>query len=91
MTCLITGCTLVNGSARVGGDLHEVGGAYVFNACLLDGREANWVHDNFYAHYSKEIDVSACPYLWERRGVIVFNKHQAVLNYEAAMYIQQWS
>lgn len=86
MTCLITGCTLRTGSQWVGGDLHQIGTAYVFNAILRNG-EAAWQFAER-PHYTKEIDASFCAQYLEKRGVIVFDQ-RAVLNAEALAYLRK--
>jgi hypothetical protein len=83
MTCLITGCALINGSSTVHGDLHEIGNVYIFNACLDNG-EAAW-RDIDVNISPRQIDITNSDY-FERRGVFVTHK-QTGLNQAAFDYI----
>jgi hypothetical protein len=89
MTCIITGCTLRIGNKHVGGDLHQIGSAYVFNAILDGSSGANWLYDEP-AFCTKEIDATECLQFFERRGVIIFDD-RAVLNDEALAYLAKAS
>ena len=90
MTCLITGCALVDDVQQraVWGDLHRIGDVYVFNAVLDANREAAW----------QEGDDAHCPNVmkqlvlarsfpeaayFERRGVVIVHTSQASLNQAA--------
>ena len=86
MTCIITGCVAThNGFEWVGGDLHQVGGAYIFNAIVGPKGEARWGKREDYAHYDKEVDFSESNHFFERRGVIV--GWPAKLNQKADDYV----
>lgn len=87
MKCLITGCDLVDDNTGywVHGDLHEVGGAYVFNCCLKDG-EAAWTRGRYPA--GRRLCVCTGAQFFERRGVLVVAAKDAQLNAEAAAYVQ---
>lgn len=89
MTCVITGCKAINGNLEVGGDLHLIGGAYVFNAITNGQGEAAWAvyTKRTYSHYRKEIDFSGAFNMFERRGVLVAPVEQCALNQEAQEYI----
>lgn len=84
--CIITGCELViYGGKWCHGDLHEVDGAFVFNACLqLDG-STNWQYGNFPGEDRLVLRVDGDYF--ERRGVIVVAKADALLNARAAKYV----
>lgn len=87
---LITGCDLyVEAEGKwVHGDLWEVGGTYVFNACLKDG-EAAWQRGvpNAYQVLLISILESFSQNYFERRGVIVVEKRYVMLNDNARVYI----
>lgn len=84
-TCLITGCELVvYGGKWCHGDLHTVGGVYVFNACLRDGETA-WQYSDF--PRSDRMILRIDGDYFERRGVIVVGADAAKLNERAVKYI----
>jgi methanogenic corrinoid protein MtbC1 len=85
MTCLITGCALINGSSTVHGDLHEVGDTLVFNACLSNG-EAAW-RDIDVNISPRQIDITNSDY-FERRGVFVIPVGSASLSEAAITHIE---
>lgn len=86
MTCLIMGCELVLDYGRkwCHGDLHEVGGAYVFNACLEDGETA-WRYERFPGDERMILRIDGDYF--ERRGVIVVGMSEATLNERATKYV----
>jgi len=92
MTCLITGCALVDLSESrvVWGDLHKIGGAYVFNA-VLSGGEAAWQYGedfNVPSHLKiLTVNVADSHCYFERRGVIIVSADAAELNAHAKEYI----
>jgi hypothetical protein len=88
MTCIITGCVLRNGGQNVGGDLHRIGDAYVFNAIVTENGATRWVDDDTYSHYQREVDASGSVQYFERRGVVVFSRAGAVLNEAAHNYLR---
>lgn len=89
MTCLITGCVATNGVEWVGGDLHQIGNCYAFNACIGLNKEAAWSTREDFAHYSeKEIDFSMANGYWERRGTLIAPVSECVLNDAAKEYIK---
>lgn len=85
MTCVITGCTAINGHQQVGGDLHKVGDCYVFNAIVNKNGETAWGK----THYTKLIDFSRARNLFERRGVFVAHKDEVGFNLEALEYMEK--
>lgn len=89
MTCIITGCVAFNGHAWVGGDLHLIGAAYVFNAVLsAKAPEAMWSERESWPHYTKEIDFSEARDYWERRGTLVAPMAECKLNEAAQAYLR---
>lgn len=76
MTCIITGCALVDpaNDRSVWGDLHQIGSTYVFNACLEHGETA-WqtpMPSMLDTTPSLTIDPSLPQdYQFERRGVVI--------------------
>ncbi len=98
MTCLITGCDLVDvaGGRWVHGDLHAVGGAFVFNACLHRkdclaekqvAGETAWEYGGGTEEGSKLLVLLPHAQTFERRGVIVVAKNQASFNKAAEDYL----
>lgn len=86
--CVITGGEFFSplDGRFVHGDLHKIGGAYVFNAvCDEDGKPA-WK----YAQPSLGSLVIACRdgFYFERRGVVVFEEHNAEMNDAAWRYVK---
>jgi hypothetical protein len=89
MTCIITGAVAFNGAAWVGGDLHQIGTAYVFNCCMhQENGEPLWAERESWSHYSREIDFSASAQYFERRGVIVASAAGTALNDAAKEYVR---
>ena len=97
--CIITGCALVDqsgGSERaVHGDLYRAGDTFIFNAVLNDKGEAAWRYDGADRNDSLAGDrrtayIHAGEF-FERRGVIVFSKQQAMLNAAALKHICNFS
>lgn len=88
MTCIITGAVAFNGHAWVGGDLHLIGAAYVFNACINRQSGAAWATREYFAHYTKEIDFSEAKDYWERRGTLVAPMAECKLNEAAQAYLR---
>lgn len=102
MTCLITGCALVDlaNGRWVHGDLHKIGHNYVFNACLhtadhpgqgeVQG-EAAWQYGTMPAADSKQVELDICSLrdnqFFERRGVITFPAIWGRLNEVASTYL----
>lgn len=86
MACLITGCALINGSSAVHGDLHDMGGVYIFNSCLYEG-EAAWTDIDEHI-CGKQLDITNAEY-FERRGVFVISKSTANLSKTAWDYIHK--
>lgn len=84
-TCLITGCELVAQGKWCHGDLHAVGGAYVFNAYHVQGAEAYWQYDNLPGDERMILRIDGDYF--ERRGVIVMAQTAGVLNDRAAKYV----
>jgi hypothetical protein len=85
--CIITGCTFVNGTRWVGGDLHEVGDCYAFHAIVRGQGEIAW-HFKEEPFYTKRIGVIDGATFFEQGGVIVIEKRNCVLNPEALEYIR---
>lgn len=91
-TCLVTGCALVDtvNNRTVWGDLHQIGNAYVFNACL-DGGETAWqspippMLDS-----TPSATISDIPYepTFERRGVFIIEQCAVTLNSAAQARIR---
>lgn len=72
----------------VWGDLWECGDVYIFNACLNDDVDSNWSYGTYNGiNTEKSLIVSGCSY-FERRGVIVIAKSDAVLNETAKRYLE---
>ena len=91
--CIVTGCALIDGPLEdwCWGDLHEVGGTYVFNAVLDEGEtawhpcgkdSADWLLGRPVATVSGDY--------FERRGVIVMSSIFVELN-EAARARLEWT
>ena len=92
MTCLITGCALYDADHDRGcwGDLHAIGGAYVFNACLLGGETA-WDGEVHVLSTSPCITFSGLSSrIFERRGVIIMDQAACTLN-EVASARVHWT
>jgi hypothetical protein len=102
MTCLITGCDLVDvaGGRWVHGDLHRIGHSYVFNAVLLHTEclareehrgEAAWVYEPPPPSTIKQLIIdnalAFAHQCFECRGVIVFPLVFGRLNDVAAAYL----
>lgn len=84
-SCIITGCELVAyGRKWCHGDLHAVGGAYVFNAVLVNG-ETYWRYKDFPGDERMILRIDGDYF--ERRGVIVMAQTAGVLNDRAAKYV----
>jgi hypothetical protein len=83
MRCIITGCAFVNtANFWLSGDLFESSdGTFVFNGNFIKD-EAAW--QSGAPFYNKH--VSARDY-WERRGVIVIEAKNIVLNIPALEYL----
>jgi len=90
MTCVITGCVLKTHKGWVGGDLHMIGRAYIFNTIQKweDG-ETRFEGREFWSHYSKEIDITSVKQLFEKRGIFVFRAIEAHLNEAAQDYLEE--
>lgn len=93
MTCIITGCALVDDRQGrcVWGDLHEIGESYVFNA-VLDHGETAWQHGApVHDHMKQLVIADKCPAdAWfERRGVFVLAKQWGELNRPAREYLMR--
>lgn len=99
MTCLITGCDLVDvaGGRWAHGDLYKIGHNYVFNAFLYAGNGPNgqragetaWCYEPTKAG-SKQLIFEGVPVLgdfFERRGVLTFPAIWGRLNDVAAAYL----
>lgn len=91
MTCLITGCDLVDvaNDRWVHGDLHRSGHNYVFNACLEAGKTA-WQNGKVSAEIEQvEFDIGIMPssQIFKRRGVITFPAAFGCLNAAAMTYL----
>lgn len=97
--CLITGCwlSLPSEGKRVWGDLHASGSALVFNAVLTPdtlARSANrgdaaWEYSPpAFLPHEKSVEIPASFPYFERRGVIVFDKYNAIFNSAATQYIR---
>lgn len=82
--CLVTGCALLDHdhNCMVWGDLHKVGGALVFNACLAAG-EAAWESPIRIMNTTPSASLPAGTAPFERRGVIVFSTLGVILNQAA--------
>lgn len=91
MKCLITGCALVVADEVkwTWGDLHEVEGAYVFNAVLDVGNypETRWNYSAALPGMKVLVVEPGCAF-FERRGVIVVGASFANLNAAAQAYIE---
>lgn len=91
MTCFITGCYLFEEEARklVRGDLHRIGGAWVFNAVMEDG-ETNWLYVPSSYSVPQDLKIAiirASATYFERRGVIVISHSDVHLTEAAEAYI----
>jgi O-acetylhomoserine/O-acetylserine sulfhydrylase-like pyridoxal-dependent enzyme len=91
--CIITGCDLVDITECrwVHGDLHTVGGVWVFNACLDSKGEAAWsgkIPPG--SPYAKALHIwdNVVDSYFERRGVIVLNPAACRLNSAAQEYLK---
>jgi hypothetical protein len=82
--CIITGADLIDTAHRcaVHGDLHRLGDALIFNACLNVDGEALWRA----LPPQSDLVISARDF-FERRGVIVIRAADAEWSREAAEYI----
>lgn len=88
--CLITGCEFIDAAhpeSYLHGDLHRFGDVYIFNAILDGNGEATRIDTRHLTPYSRII--TAIGAVFERRGVIVFQRTAAVLNNEARAYIEK--
>jgi len=88
--CLITGCEFIDSAhpeSYSHGDLHKFGDVYIFNATLDGNGEAARIDTRRLTPYSRI--VTAVGAVFERRGVIVFQRTAAVLNDEARAYIEK--
>ena len=94
-TTIITGCRLYDREQdrQVWGDLWNVGGNFVFNACMLNG-ESDWKDINKFIEPDRpgNIEKSLTASLsrcFERRGVIIIPYAAApILNYSAQIYLK---
>ncbi len=84
--CLITGCELVLApyGATAHGDLHQVGGAYVFNAVRDESGETSWNYD---APRSDRVIYVDSDW-FERKGVIVIAAEDVRLSDPARNFIE---
>lgn len=92
MTCLITGCALVDeaNDRCVWGDLHQVGGeTFVFNAVLNEKGEAAWQYGDPIPDVTRQILLTPRAECFERRGVLVFDS--ACFNRAAALFLKESS
>ena len=82
--CLVTGCALLDHDhdRMVWGDLHKVGGALIFNACLAAGETA-WESPIKIMSTTPSVSLLAGSTPFERRGVIVFSNLGVILNQAA--------
>ena len=79
-SCLITGCCLIEDGKAAWGDLHAIGGAYVFNACLNVRGETAWTEDAHVLNTVPVLTFTGTPKNFERRGVIVLDWASIVWN-----------
>lgn len=94
MTCIITGCALVDSfnDRAVWGDLHLIGTTYVFNACL-NGGEAAWQSPvpNMLAT-TRAIELTeplSEEVYFERRAVIIVSATIASMNEAAQQHVEE--
>lgn len=85
--CLVTGASLYVPNERkcAHGDLHRVGDAFVFNACLGENGQTAWMYNEPVPSYKGIVCDS--NFFFERRGVIVMPAGAASLNPAAEAYI----
>jgi hypothetical protein len=92
---IITGCMLVDApnERRVWGDLWEEGDCYIFNAVLRhnQGAGAAWEFIPWAEDGQKAVRIDLRARIFERRGVIVFQKDHASLNQVASDYLTKGS
>lgn len=93
MTCIITGCALVDEreSRCVWGDLHKIGDCFVFNA-VLDHHECAWQYGAPLHDHLKQLVVGGdtpANAWFERRGIIVVPENFATLNRPAREYLMR--
>lgn len=86
--CLITGCRFVDPRFPrfVWGDLHEIGGAFVFRANRDSKGEVDWSHKDVPEDGRRAVVFRGID-LFVRDGVIVAPVEDCRLNAEAAEYI----
>jgi hypothetical protein len=87
--CLVTGCNVVDAAQRrwAHGDLHQLGGALIFNAVLGNG-ETNW---NYGSSPPGDVPcITALSPFFERRGVIVLRSSGVTAN-KAALDRMNWT
>lgn len=88
MTCRITGAVAFNGHAWVGGDLHQIDTAWVFNCVMHQSNgDAMWAERESWSHLGREVDFSSSEEYWERRGTIVASALGTRLNPAAEEYL----
>lgn len=87
--CVITGCALYSPEEgkSVWGDLHQLGGVWIFNAVLDEHMEARWEH-GVPEDWLKVVQCRGTNY-FERRGVIVVAIGDAWLNDAAWAHLNQ--
>jgi hypothetical protein len=90
MTCLITGCALYlqHSEVYVWGDLHLIGGSFVFNGCIepLTGG-LRWETDSTPPRNRRALVIPVGEHYFERRGVLVVRASRSLLNAEARDYV----
>lgn len=86
--CLITGCGFFDAASNryAWGDLHRVGSALVFNACLEEG-ETRWEYGRPPPTDRPLVTFLGSNY-FERRGVLVFSGLYVEMNDEAKVRAQ---
>lgn len=90
MTCIITGCGLIEGPRYLWGDLHKIGDCFVFNGVAHDGK-ARWSPADelppTFMSITVDLALPVKEYI-ERRGVAVFPEEYGILNDVAKAYLK---
>ena len=87
---IITGCALADelNERTVWGDLWIIGDVYIFNAVLDSNGDAAW-QDGHSPNTMKSLHIRLNVDIFERRGVIVVQRKDALLNPVAEAYVKE--
>lgn len=87
VTCLITGCALTTHLGTAWGDLHDVAGAFIFNAIRNHTGETEW--NAIVSDKNSRVFLEPDHDFFERRGLIIFAAENTTLNEAAIIHIER--